>query len=256
VGNIDPDPGATNEITAANEVLITFETTVLAGIDQSENQSQAYWDENGDGALTALDNNIQSGTPVVSDDPGTAVVSDPTVATIPASLLPSTGFRPREITKLAPQPMDIAYAQSSLVLSIPSLNIKLPIVGVPYRNGNWNTTWLGTQAGYLEGSAYPTLPGNTVLTAHVWDSYNQPGPFSELTRLVYGDIILIEIGDTLHLYQVQSSKLISPDQTQEVFQHKDLDWISLVTCETWNDDLQQYSGRRLVRAILISTIKK
>ena len=251
-GTIASDPGATDEFTASNEVVITFETTVSSGIDQVENQGSAYWDENGDGVLSSLDTNIDTDTPELSDDPGTAAATDPTIATIPARLLPSTGFKPGKITNLPQQPTNIVYTQSSINIIIPSLGIEIPIVGVPYQDGEWNTTWLGSKAGYLEGSAFPTHPGNTVITAHVWDSYNQPGPFSDLTRLVYGDLILIETGDTLYQYQVRSSNLLLPDQIQDAFLHKDLDWISLVTCENWNADLQQYSNRRLIRAVLVS----
>ena len=259
-GTIAPDPGATDEGTAANEVVILFETTVGLGINQVENQSSAYWDENGDGTLSALDNNIQVDIPEISDDPDTAASSDPTIAiapftpitpNIPARLLPSTGFQPGETTTLPPQSYTNAYTQSSLTLIIPSIDIEIPIIGVPYLDGNWNTTWLGSTAGYLEGSAYPTLPGNTVVTAHVWDAYNQPGPFYGLTSLVYGDRIIIDDGLSQYHYLVQDSTLLDPSQTQAVFQHEDLDWISLVTCENWDEGLKQYHNRRLVRAVLV-----
>lgn len=237
-------------------MVITFETTVTGGATQVENQSWAFWDENGDGTLSALDNNLQSNTPELSDDPGTTASSDPTVALIPSRLLPDTGFAPDRTSSLLTQDINIVYTQSNITLIIPTLQLRLPITGIPYLLGSWNTTWLGDQAGYLEGSAYPTHPGNTVLTAHVWDSFNQPGPFSDLTSLVYGDRVIIETGNTHYLYLVQSSQLVGPGDTQSVFRHQEADLISLVTCENWDEGLQVYTGRRLVRAILVSVKDK
>ena len=250
-GTIAADPGATDETSADNELVITFETTVTGIATQVENQSRAYWDENGDGILSVLDTNIQADTPEISDNPNTTAASDPTIAIIPFSLLPSTGFQPGEITKIPSQTLSNAYAHSSLSLLIPAIEVEIPILGVPYLGGKWNTTWLGSTAGYLEGSAYPTLPGNTVITAHVWDAFNQPGPFSGLSRLSYGDKIIIDFGSTQYHYLVQSSQLLNPEQTQTVFQHEELDWISLVTCENWDERLEQYNNRRLVRAALV-----
>ena len=97
--------------------------------------------------------------------------------------LPDTGFAPRTITKLPQQPANKAYSSTGITLNIPSLNISMPIVGVPLIDGEWDVSWLSNNAGYLAGSAFPTWAGNTVLTGHVWDALNQPGPFADLKAL-------------------------------------------------------------------------
>ena len=250
-GTIDPDPGATNETTAFNEVIIIFETTVTAGGTQVENQASAYWDENGDGSVSPADNNVQNSTPTLSDDPNTAAPFDPVVATMPRSSLPETGFPPGTISEMPIQAPKQLYFDTELVISIPSINITLPITGVPYQDGSWNTSWLGDRAGYLEGSAFPTHSGNTVITAHVWDSYNQPGPFFGIKDLVYGDEIQIRAWSKIYHYQVQENRLVSPNAINTIFQHKDRDWISLLTCEGWDNSQGIYSNRRLVRGVLI-----
>ncbi len=141
--------------------------------------------------------------------------------------------------------------QSGLVLEIPSLMVSLPIVGVPYSGAGWDTSWLADQAGYLAGSAYPTHAGNTVITAHVWDAYNRPGPFWQLSELSFGEEIRIYGWGKVFRYQVQANLRVGPNQTGKVFQEQDRDVISLLTCENWNPEEVSYSNRRLVRAVLI-----
>ncbi len=43
-----------------------------------------------------------------------------------------------------------------MMLDIPSLGVSTPIVGVPINENGWDITWLGGNAGYLAGSAFPT----------------------------------------------------------------------------------------------------
>ena len=64
-GNIAPDPGATDEASASNEVVITFRTTVGAGVTYVENQATGYWDTDGDGDIDSTDREKS----VVTDDP-------------------------------------------------------------------------------------------------------------------------------------------------------------------------------------------
>src|SRR5690606_37581684 len=95
--------------------------------------------------------------------------------------LPATGFAPGVATVLAEQPASLAYAASGLSLSIPKLGVALDIVGVPQNLNGWDVSWLSQgQAGYLYGTSYPTWQGNSVLTAHVWNADNSPGPFYAL----------------------------------------------------------------------------
>jgi len=250
-GIIGADPGATSESGASNEVIIIFRTNIDRAFYQTENQSRAYWDENGDDVLTTLDGNVLADTPQLSDDPNTSYPNDPTIAYIPPEHLPTTGFTPGLITTLPDQELDDQYSDSALVLTIPSQGISMHIVGVPYKNGSWNTDWLSNQAGYLEGSAYPTHTGNTVITGHVWDAHNQPGPFANIGKLQYGDVIHISAYGRVYTYQVQSSTLINSDNISKVFKPEDYDWISLVTCENWDEKTFGYTHYRLVRAILI-----
>lgn len=172
------------------------------------------------------------------------------------SLLPITGFAPSEIITLPAQPLSQMYNQTGFKLEIPSLSININIVGVNRVGASWDVKWLGNNAGYLEGSAYPTWSGNTVLTGHVTDAANIPGPFAYLKELKDGDKVYIHSDGLVYVYEVQQSFTVTPSNVSEVFKHQDYDWLTLVTCENYNDKFETYTSRRVVRAILISVYEE
>jgi len=109
--------------------------------------------------------------------------------------LPDTGFAPGRVTELVQQPVEKSYQTLyDIWLEIPSLEIKTSLVSIPALEGVWDVTWLGDRAGYLEGTAFPTWAGNTVITGHVWDEYNRPGIFMDLKKLRYGDKSICMLG--------------------------------------------------------------
>jgi LPXTG-site transpeptidase (sortase) family protein len=130
----------------------------------------------------------------------------------------------------------------------------MPIVGVKLQANGWDITWLGNNAGYLEGSAYPTLSGNSILTGHVTDANGKPGPFSSIKDLQVGDKVNIHNNGLIYVYQVRQSGLIFPDNIKTLFKHEDYEWLTLVTCETYNEKLNKFVYRRMVKAVLISVI--
>lgn len=169
------------------------------------------------------------------------------------SVLPNTGFVPNMITHLPSQSLDKMYQKrGDLWLEIPSQELKMRIVGVPKVNGEWDVTWLWTDAGYLEGSAFPTHTGNTVLTGHVTFPTGLPGPFSNISKLKWGDRILIRAFGSTYTYEVKDVLSVKPTDTTSVFQHEENDWISLVTCKQFDLKAQTYQQRLLVRAVLVS----
>jgi len=182
---------------------------------------------------------------------------DNTASSFSASglLIPVTGFSPNQVTKLPIQPADKAYKPlNELRIEIPTLGINFPIVGVSLSEDKWNLTWLKDSVGYLEGSAYPTWSGNTVLTAHVLDAYNNLGPFSDIKGMQLGQKIYIHFNRQVYVYRVQENKKILPSNISAVFKHEEDSWITLVTCENYNAKTALYNNRRVVRAVLISVI--
>ncbi len=191
-------------------------------------------------------NGVNSGTDFVLNF---EVAADPVV--VVPEVLPDTGFVQGVQTVLAEQPKDLAYSSTNILLKLPTLGEEMSIVGVPMVGGEWNVNWLGNEAGWLNGSAYPTWKGNTVLTAHVWDANNHPGPFSNIKELAYGDQFEIQAYGQTYTYEVRSSSVIWPSQTWKVFQHEEFDWVTLITCEDFSPYSGNYIFRRIVQAVLI-----
>jgi uncharacterized repeat protein (TIGR01451 family) len=118
-------------------------------------------------------------TDIVSNNTDSVAI---TVWNLRNSSLPDTGFAKGVQTILREQPADLRYSATDVMLEIPSLRVNIPIVGVPKKNGTWNVSWLGNQAGWLEGSAFPSWNGNSLLTGHVYLASGLPGPFVDLNR--------------------------------------------------------------------------
>jgi LPXTG-site transpeptidase (sortase) family protein len=253
---------------AGEDKVIQTETCSggLAGDDLPVQINQVVYDEESMTATLMINNGkklsngiyrlLACGTTTLTDISGNKlgggedIIFDFTIA-VP-SQLPVTGFPMGQVTILRDQQAEKAYAGTEMELSIPSLGVSLPIVGVPLSENGWDTSWLGRQAGYLAGSAFPTWEGNTVITGHVWDANNQPGAFANIKSLKYGDQIVINAFGQVYNYEVQTSHLITTYNVKEAFKSEDLDWLTLLTCEKHNSSDNSYAYRRVVRAVLVS----
>lgn len=166
--------------------------------------------------------------------------------------LPATGFTPGMVTLLPAQPAEEVYEGfDGLWLEIPRLGVKMDIVGVPFRNGSWDVTWLGQDAGWLEGSAFPTWAGNSVLTGHVWNADNTAGNFRYLNTLLWGDKVIIHAYGAKYIYEVRRVTQVKPDEIRAILKHEELPWLTLVTCRGYDEKTGEYQSRILVRAVLV-----
>jgi LPXTG-site transpeptidase (sortase) family protein len=166
-------------------------------------------------------------------------------------ILPATGFAPNVVSPIPPQKADQAYQQlNTMTLEIPSLRVSTPLVGVPSDLGGWRLDWLWDQAGYLEGTAFPTLPGNSAITGHVYLPNGKPGPFVNLSTLKYNDQVIVHAWGQRYIYQVRSVLEVRPENIS-VISHEDLSWLTLVTCQDYDEANNSYSMRVAVRAVLV-----
>jgi LPXTG-site transpeptidase (sortase) family protein len=164
--------------------------------------------------------------------------------------LPSTGFTPNTVTTLPEQPVEKLYSAADLRLEIPNLAVNVSIVGVPLINGTWDLSWLDQQAGWLNGTAFPTWMGNSVLTGHVYLANGRPGPFVDLASLKWGDRVIIHANGSSYIYEVRENRTVAPTNTS-VFKHEDSAWLTLITCKSFNEKTDSYSSRVVIRALLI-----
>jgi LPXTG-site transpeptidase (sortase) family protein len=162
-------------------------------------------------------------------------------------LIPVTGFAPNRVTDLSGLPVTRYDGLNSVMLEIPVLRLKMPVVGVPMENRTWDVNWLLNQAGWLEGSAFPGYSGNSVLTSHVTLSYGQPGPFENLHKLKVGDKVFVHSYGELYIYEVKSiSQRYATDPA--ILRHEEKPWLTLVTCADYSESAGTYLKRLVVKA--------
>jgi len=169
------------------------------------------------------------------------------------AILPKTGFAQGTFTLLPVQTSVNAYEDmGDLWLEIPDLNVKVPIIEVPALSNGWDTTWLGNNVGYLQGTAFPTWAGNSVLTGHNYNSNGKPGPFANLDQLSFGNKIIIHAWGQEYTYEVRQVLVLSPNSVSSVIKHESYPWLTLVTCKGYDSKSGNYLYRLAVRAIQIS----
>jgi LPXTG-site transpeptidase (sortase) family protein len=247
-------------------VLFSLPVIVLA---QSGGYNLSWWTVDGGGATFSTGDTYRLGGTIGQPDAGEHSGGDytlyggfwnrdfpsplpPATPAAKRNSLPDTGFAPGRVTPLSAQPAEKAYtAMSDLWLEIPSLGLKMDIIGVPFVNGEWDVSWLGKQAGWLEGSAYPSWKGNSVLTGHVWNADNSAGPFRYANTLWWGDKIIIHLSRQQYIYEVRSVKQVAPNDVDALMKHEELPWLTLVSCKGYVESTGEYRARVLVRAVLV-----
>jgi len=174
-----------------------------------------------------------------------------TVVDSAASSLPDTGFAPNRITSLPTQ--STSYVNlGSVWLEIPKLGVKSEIVGVPQSANGWNVDWLGNSIGWLNGTAFPSWEGNSVITGHVYDANGLPGPFQKVKNLKSGDQVIVHMFGEKYIFEVRESEMVFPSKTSYALQHLEgYSYLTLITCQWYNPITDSYAFRRVVRAVLI-----
>ncbi|MFA9492044.1 MAG: sortase, partial [Anaerolineales bacterium] len=166
--------------------------------------------------------------------------------------LPETGFAPDQETDIPSQPANFSYLDlGELWLEIPDLDVETAIVGVPLVENGWDVTWLWDKAGYLDGTAFPTWAGNSVITGHVVLPNGLEGPFAHLKELAYGDRVIVNGWGERYIYEIREVDLVPPNDPS-VIRHEEYPWITLVTCEGYDEELGIYRWRVAAHAVQVS----
>lgn len=165
--------------------------------------------------------------------------------------MPDTGFAPDSVTLLPARPENLYSQYSDLSLEIQSIGVNSAIVGLSSKGNKWDVTWLENDLGYLEETAFPSWNGNSVITGHVYKADGTPGPFEKLNLLKYGDQVNLHIFGLNYVYEVREVVTIQPDDIGAVMRHEDTPWLTLLTCQGYDEAKGTYRSRVLVRAALI-----
>ncbi|MBQ6508664.1 MAG: class F sortase [Flexilinea sp.] len=164
--------------------------------------------------------------------------------------LPRTGFSSRLPYSLADKPLSINYAQTGLVLQIPSLDVIADIVQVPFLENEYPVQWLGDAAGLLQGSARPG-EGVSILTGHNHLSSIEAGPFAFLSQLEPGTkLFVMKKNNESISFTVICNELITAEDMAalETIANQSENTLTLLTCE---NELSGggYANRRVIAAI-------
>jgi len=97
-------------------------------------------------------------------------------------------------------------------------------------DGEWDVSWLGNNSGWLNGTAFPTYSGNSVLTGHVTKCGWHPWPFAHLNGCVGGDQVIVHAwGSTVYNIRGPFRMVLTPEAVSVVITHTDLPWVTLIT---------------------------
>lgn len=166
--------------------------------------------------------------------------------------LPLTGFPPNRRTILPIQQKGQSYQHLDfMTLSIPSINVDAPILGVPLGKTNWNLCWLRDNVGWLHGTAFPTWAGNSVLTAHAINAEGEPGLFAQLDQLKWGDELIVSAWGQEYVYEVRSVQDRVDPTDLSVLDHEEYPWLTLISCKGYDASSDTYAYRVVVRAIQV-----
>lgn len=257
-GTLTAVPGTQLILLENSSLALNSSCTVLVNVTGRINGS--YTNTIDTGNLTtregATNMDPTSDTLVITGDPitdggGQGRGTNPSSPTqgVSGFLIPVTGFPPDSITELdaAAHP---SYNELSIQMEIPVIGVNTSVVGVEINNGGWDVSWLQDQAGWLNGTAFPTWRGNSVMTGHVVNTDGKPGIFSKLKYLRVGEYIYIQNAGYRYIYQVVSNTFVTPDDVT-VFQHEEQRYLTLLTCDEFNDATGDYLLRVAVRARLV-----
>ena len=233
IGDLGPDLNQSTPSDAVNDIAITFNVQLDNSFAVS-NIAYISVDLNGDGDM---------------DDAGESQATSASASWGTGKSLPKSGFAKDQITLIGQEP-ELYADYSVLQLKIEKLDLQIPIVGIPQENNEWDVTWLGNNAGWLQNTAFPTSQGNTVITGHVYNQFGLPGPFKNLKTLSWGDeIIIIENGQEF-VYKVDAVYLTKPNNVSSLA-NTDQTILTLITCQNYDQENEIYLDRLIVTAKLI-----
>ncbi len=160
--------------------------------------------------------------------------------------LPATGIN----GTIVPRPKSVNYSILGLSIELPSLGVSAEILNVPFVDDAYAVTWLGGNAGLLEGSAMPG-EGQTWIAAHNHIDAEEYGPFANIGNLNSGDRVFIadHTDGTMTVYEVYANLKVDADDAESVYAAADeyADSLTLITCEDERVD-GGYANRRIICA--------
>ena len=166
-------------------------------------------------------------------------------------VLPETGFAPNSMAKLSQPPASVETSLGDLSISIPEIGLQTEIVSIPRQANSWGVDWLTTSVGHLDGTAYPTHVGNSVLAGHVNLPDGSNGPFAAVDQLQWGDEIILLLDGVNYIYEIRSIYTTDPHNLDILEKNDGYDWLTLITCADFDEKSSVFRQRVVVETVLV-----
>jgi LPXTG-site transpeptidase (sortase) family protein len=133
---------------------------------------------------------------------------------------------------------------------IPSLKVDGQVVDIPFNGVTWDISTLGQDIARLGEVPGENAGKNIVLAGHFSVSRIEIGPFRYISRLDVGEPILVYTDRIVYIYQVREHAVVG-DQDARVIAYTSEPQLTLLTCETWDEETGKFLRRRVVFADLV-----
>ena len=151
-----------------------------------------------------------------------------------------------EKTKEYESILDVSGTGIMGYIEIPSINVSLPIYhGVSH-------AVLQVAVGHLPGSGFPVGGKGTHCALSGHRGLPSAILFTNLDRLVVGDLFMLNVMDQTLTYEVDQISIVNPDDSSELSIVKDQDLCTLITCTPYGVN----SHRLLVRGHRVENLKE
>ena len=247
-GALGLDSSCTITVSVTGRIAGSFTNTIEPG---SMTSNEGATNQNATSDTLVVTDGSSGGDDDDDDGGGSPNEPNPTTPGVSGFVIPVTGFSPNVVTALDERSQP-SYQSTSIRIEIPVIKLSSTVAGVEIKKGGWDVSWLQDQVGWLNGTAYPTRKGNSVLTAHVVNADGNPGTFASLKHLGVGEFIYIYTAGYRYIYMVESNQAVEPEDVS-VFRHEDQAYLTLITCEQYDENLDTYLQRVAVRAKLVDT---
>jgi LPXTG-site transpeptidase (sortase) family protein len=173
----------------------------------------------------------------IQDNPAASIIVESTATPLPTTATPPTAT------------LEIPEYR----LFVPSLGIYTSVVEIFRHNTAWDISFLGNNAGHLEGTASMDTSGNIVLAGHVERADGSRAVFSQLGDLALGELVVLQIPSGERRYQVTEVKTVEPSDLSALYPTT-TERITLITCSDYDFVQGTYESRIVVVAERITDL--
>jgi len=133
-------------------------------------------------------------------------------------------------------------------LLIPAIDLDTELVTAPRLGLSWDVSGFTSEVAHLDGTAFPGTQGNSVIAGHI-RTREGLSPFTNLTDLQPGDVVIAEGDGVQYIYTVEWARTAVPGESA-LLASGDASELTLITCGSWSTRDWAYLERFVVRATL------